>query len=413
MPDPDRREFLVAAAGALAGIAIVPDLARAIPRAIEGHSTAVVGVGRQGRAIIAELQKIDGVTIAAIADTDESRRQAGERRVPGAAAYAGIEELLEKSPAVSSVFVATPTHRHREVAAAALAAGKHVWCEAPLAHTVEDARAIADAARASDRVFQPGLLARSNPVYTLARTFYKSDAFRALVSMRAVRRQKTSLRAPASGPAEEREKNWVLDPELSIGLAGEWGTHQFDVFHWYTDSLPTSISGGGAVLAWPDGRTLADTIDLALRFPGGAALHYEATLGNSYEGRRELFAGTNSAIQLAWSHGWMFKEADAATQGWEVYANRQRFHNDEGITLIAGATKLAEQGKLQQGVGLPHDSLHYALVDFLASIAEGKPPVTSVEDGLRATVVGILADRAVRGGTTVAVDPELWKGGGG
>jgi hypothetical protein len=34
----------------------------------------------------------------------------------------------------------------------------------------------------------------------------------------------------------------------------------------------------------------------------------------------------------------MFKEADAPTQGWEVYANRQQFHNDEGITLIAGAT---------------------------------------------------------------------------
>jgi hypothetical protein len=50
----------------------------------------------------------------------------------------------------------------------------------------------------------------------------------------------------------------------------------------------------------------------------------------------------------------MFKEADAPTQGWEVYANRQQFHNDEGITLIAGATKLAEQGKLKEGVGLPH-----------------------------------------------------------
>jgi len=409
MPDPDRREFLVAAAGALAGIAIVPDLARAATRRAGPHTTAVVGVGRQGRAIIAELQKLDGVAIAAIADTDESRRKAGERRVPGATAYGSIEELLEKSPSVESVFVATPTHRHREPALAALAAGKHVWCEAPLAHTIEDARAIAAAARASDRVLQPGLLARSNPVYSLARTFYRSDAFRSIVSMRGVRRQKTSLRAPASGPAEEREKNWILDPEVSTGLAGEWGTHQFDVFHWYTDSLPTSVSGGGAILAWPDGRALADTIDLTLRFPSGAALHYEATLGNSYEGRRELFAGVNSAIQLAWSHGWMFKEADAATQGWEVYANRQRFHNDEGITLIAGATKLAEQGKLQEGVGLPNDSLHYAIADFLASIAEGKPPVTGVEDGLRATAVGILADHAVRTGTTVAIDPELWK----
>jgi hypothetical protein len=83
-------------------------------------------------------------------------------------------------------------------------------------------------------------------------------------------------------------------------------------------------------------------------------LDYNATLANSYEGMHELFRGTNASIKLAWSHGWMFKEADAPTQGWEVYANRQQFHNDEGITLIAGATKLAEQGKLKEGVGLPY-----------------------------------------------------------
>ena len=75
---------------------------------------------------------------------------------------------------------------------------------------------------------------------------------------------------------------------------------------------------------------------------------------------------------MAWSHGWMFKEADAPTQGWEVYANRQQFHNDEGITLIADATKLASQGKLKQGVGLPHDSLYYSLFDFLKAISEGE-----------------------------------------
>ncbi len=410
MPDPDRRQFIVTAAGTVAGLALLPDLSLYGAPHLAEHTTAVVGVGRQGRAIISELQKIDGVTIAAICDPDPSRLSSGARRVPGSATYLSIDEMLEKSPEVGSIFVSTPTHRHREIALAALSAGKHVYCEAPLAHTIEDARAIAIAARDSDRVFQVGLQARSNPVYSLARTFYKSDAVRKLVSMRAVRNKKTSGRSPSPDSSMEKERNWALDPEVSIGLAGEWGTQQFDVFHWYTGQYPISISGGGGVVAWPDGRTVADTIDVTLRFDGGTSLQYQATLGNSYDGRYEVFCGLNSAIKLAWSHGWMFKEADASTQGWEVYANRQRFHNDEGITLIADATQLSAQGKLQDGVGLPHDSLYYAVADFLKSVTEGTPVVTTVEEGLRATVVGILADRAVRAGTTVTVEPELLKG---
>ena len=102
----------------------------------------------------------------------------------------------------------------------------------------------------------------------------------------------------------------------------------------------------------------------------------------------------------------MFKEADAPTQGWEVYANRQQFHKDEGITLIAEATKLAAQGKLQEGVGLPHSPLFYALQDFVKSCVEGAEVATSVEAGLRSTVVGILANRAVMTGDVVEVTQD-------
>ncbi len=411
MTEPDRREFILSAAGTVAGIALTPNLALSATHRLADHRTAVVGVGRQGRAILSELQKIEGVKIAAICDTDSSRLRGGGRRVPQATKYANFSELLEKSPEVESVFIATPTHRHRDVTIEAISAGKHVYCEAPLAHTIDDARAVVAAARRSQQMFQPGLLARSNPVYSLARTFYKSDAVRQLVSMRASRAKKSSGRSPSPDPAKEKERNWALDPELSIGLAGEWGTHQFDVFHWYTDQYPRTISGGGGVIAWPDGRTVADTIDVTLRFPDSCALQYQATLGSSFEGRYEVFHGLNSAIKLAWSHGWMFKEADASTQGWEVYANRQRFHNDEGITLIAEATQLAAQGKLKEGVGLPHKALYYGVADFLKSVTTDAPVVTTAEEGYRATVIGILADRAVKSGKTIEVPAEQLESG--
>jgi predicted dehydrogenase len=136
-------------------------------------------------------------------------------------------------------------------------------------------------------------------------------------------------------------------------------------------------------------------------------LQYGASLANSYEGRYEVLYGTNAAIKLAWSHGWMFKEADAPTQGWEVYANRQQFHNDEGITLIADATQLASQGKLKEGVGLPHPSAYYAVSDFLRACAGGGAVPVTAEDALAATAVGIAAHEAVKSGRTVEITQEM------
>jgi len=406
MTDIDRRDFLAQSAGALAAVSLLPSLGLAGSSLSAPIGVGVIGLGRQGRAIIAELSGIDGVTIRALCDTDQRRLKAGARRARDAKTVRDARLILDDA-SIQAVCIATPTHQHRELAEAALDAGKHVYLEAPIAHTIEDCHAITRAARASALVFQPGVHARSDPVYKLARSFFRSDAVRDLVSMSANRARKTSWRTPSTDPVREKELNWRLDPALSAGLAGEWGTHQFDVFHWYLNRFPVSVSGHGDIRAHKDGRTIADTIGCSLGFEDGARLDYNATLANSFGGMHEIFRGTNATIKLAWSHGWMFKEADAPTQGWEVYANRQQFHNDEGITLIAGATKLAEQGKLKEGVGLPHSPLRYALQDFLKSATERLAPVTSAEDGMRASVVGILADRAVRGNSTIAIDPEL------
>jgi hypothetical protein len=97
----------------------------------------------------------------------------------------------------------------------------------------------------------------------------------------------------------------------------------------------------------------------------------------------------------------LFKEPDAPTQGWEVYATRQQIFDEEGIVLIANATQLAAQGQLQAGVGLPHPSLYYSLMDFLRSVTENAPVVCSMQDGANATIVGIKANEAVVKGTEI------------
>jgi hypothetical protein len=74
---------------------------------------------------------------------------------------------------------------------------------------------------------------------------------------------------------------------------------------------------------------------------------------------------------------------------------------------VADATKLAAQGQLAQGIGLPYSSLYYALGDFLKSATEGTPVACTMADGLRATALGILANRAVAQGTPIAVPADL------
>lgn len=403
----DRREFLVQAAGAVAAVSLLPEV---LPAAIRGDAPlrlGVVGVGRQGSAILDELAKIDTAKVLAVCDSDPRRLERAQRKLAGVTGFATHAELLDKAKDVQAVVVATPTHLHTRIVLDCLAAGKHVYCEAPIAHTPEDSKAIAAAARGAKVVAAAGLEGRSDPVYKLARTFFRSDSVRDVVALRGQNFQKTTWRTPASDPARDKALNWRLDKDVSIGLAGELGTHQFDVFCWYRDQYPASVGGSGAILLHSDGREVHDTISCEFVFADARRLHYEASLASSFQGRHEILHGTNATIKLAWTHGWMFKEADAPTQGWEVYANRQQFFNDEGITLIAEATKLADQGKLKEGVGLPNSPLYYALLDFVNAAATGKAPGASLEVGHRATVLGILAHQATLSGKTLDITKAI------
>src|SRR3954471_12512010 len=87
----ERRTFLTHTAGALAAMAIMPEVLPAAVRRAAGAGplpVGVIGIGRQGRAILGELQKLDAVKVAAVCDTDSARLEAGVKRTQGAQGYA-------------------------------------------------------------------------------------------------------------------------------------------------------------------------------------------------------------------------------------------------------------------------------------------------------------------------------------
>jgi predicted dehydrogenase len=284
-----------------------------------------------------------------------------------------------------------------------IAAGRHVYCETPLASTIDDCRAIASAAANSSTIVQAGYQARSNPLYRRTWSLFRAGSLREIATVRAQHHRKTSWRFPGSTPELEAAANWRLDPDHSIGLAGELGAHQFDAVCWLLDEWPARIDGIGAVRLFRDGRTVPDTVTVRLHFEGGLVCNYTASLATSVGGVHELMHGANASVRLAWDNGWLFKEADAPTEGWEVYATRQQFHSEEGIALVADATRLAAQGRLQQGIGLEHPPLYYSLLDFVRSVTEDAPIACTAEQGAQSTVLGILANQAVANASSVDV----------
>jgi len=393
----DRRTFITRTVGALGGLSLVPSAELLWPR-LSAQSqplrVAVVGTGRQGRAILAELQKIPQVEVAALCDRSATRLEAARARAPQAELFPDYRAMLDKRADITAVIVATPTHLHRAIVLDVISAGRHVFCESPLASTIEDCDAMAAAAASAKTVCHAGFQGRSNPTYRRAQPLVRSE-LRDMVSAFAQWHRKTTWRFPSADGETEQDANWRLNPAVSSGLAGEVGAQQIDVLSWGRGAYPTEVTGRGAVRLHKDGRTVADTIEVDLKWADGVGMRYEATLANSYGGAFELAHGINGSIRFAWTHAWLFKEADAPTQGWEVYATRQQVMDQEGIVLIANATQLAEQGQLQAGVGLPHPSLYYALMDFLKSVTESAPVACSFQDGAKSSVIAIRANQAI------------------
>lgn len=371
---------------------------------------ALIGFGPWGRELAATLGRLPEAEVVAVCDTDAVMRRRAGRDVPGVASHADYRAVLDDAT-VQAVVVATPTHRHRDIVLDALAAGKHVYCEAPLAATVDDARAIARAARdAADRlVFQAGLQYRFDPQYQSVSGFIRTGALGKPVMGRAQYHLKNSWRRTSPRPERERELNWRLDPAVSTGLTGELGIHLLDSARWMLGSRPVAVQGFGSLILWNDGRTLPDTVLAVFEHPGGARMTLDLTLASSFDGRYELYSGSDSTIMLRDSKGWMFKEVDAPMLGWEVYARKDKFYKEQGIALVANATKLDAQGQDPTADDPNAETpVFYALKDFLDNVLYGPfESSAGYRQGFEATVLALKADEAVRENRRLAYE-DAW-----
>lgn len=289
----------------------------------EALRLGVIGCGLWGREILETLSRAPWAKIVAVCDTYPAFLKRGQELAPAAKAVADYRQLLAL-PELEAAVVATPSHQHREIALDVLAAGKHLYCEAPLATTVEDARAIALAAKGAKTVFQGGLQGRSNLLYRHVSQFVRAGVLGSEAQVTGRWSRKDSWRRAAPTPTREAEINWRLAAASSAGLPGEVGLHQIDLASRYLGALPEAVHGFGSTVQWRDGRDVADTVHCVLDYPKGVRLAWSATLASSVAGCFTLFQGSNSSVMLREARGWLIKEADSPLLGWEVYAGTPR-----------------------------------------------------------------------------------------
>jgi predicted dehydrogenase len=186
MTQPSRRQFMTTAATAAAATTILPRHVLGGPGFVapsDKVNVAVIGVGGQGRTNVrAPMQEAD-CQIVAIADPCEEWdlspyyyggrggrgpvkaeiEQAYRAKNPDytCPAYEDFRDMLDKEKAIDAVLIATPDHAHAFISVYAMKAGKHVYCEKPLTHTIWEARQVAKVAKETGVATQMGNQGRS------------------------------------------------------------------------------------------------------------------------------------------------------------------------------------------------------------------------------------------------------------
>ena len=440
--DFNRRDFLKGGSVAtlMTMLGAVELLAQATPEqkdeAKPPVKVALIGLGAWGRDILDQLGRLPKADIAAICDSYPPMMRRSASKAPKAAQVEDYKAILDNKD-IPAVIIATPSHQHKDIALAALAAGKHVYCEAPLANTVEDAKAIALAAKnAVGKVFQPGLQMRSDPQRLFILPFIRSGALGKSIMARSQWHKKKSWRADSPNEEYKKAINWRLGKTTSTGLLGEIGIHQLDQASWFFNAAPTAASGLGSIIFWKDGRDVADTLQLVLEYPEDVRLMYDATLANSFDGEYEMYYGSDAAVMMRDNKAWMFKEVDSPLLGWEVYARKDQFYKETGIALVAGGSKQTALGAGAAAESPAFPTLYYALQNFLGNCAEIDWQVEDIKstygsvtkealeknlaeiklrdaatykEGYAATVLAIKANEAIVNGARVELKKEWFE----
>lgn len=295
----NRRKFIRQLGALGAGMAVAPGLnaagtastptIKSIFREEEPYAPGdkirlgLIGAGGMGTQDTLTALQHPNVELTAVCDLYSGNIDAAKKRW-GQNIFSTIDyKALLNRKDVDAVIIGTPDHWHQPISIAALNAGKHVYCEKPMLHKVEEGQALLDAWRKSGKVYEVGSQGVSSLGNELAKKLLAEGAigdlnyaegFWARMSPEGAWQYRIPRDASPQTVAWDRfeiEKKHAFDPlrffrwrnyrDYGTGMSGDLFVHLFSSLHFITDSMgPNKIAAMGGLRYWLDGREVPDVL---------------------------------------------------------------------------------------------------------------------------------------------------------
>ena len=435
----DRRNFLKAATavttalGAAKSAFAGPAKGRVIG-ANDRINIGVIGVGGRGTYDAVQMSRLaesHNVRIAMVCDTYQKRvnKNKDVHKVPGTLDY---REVIGNSE-IDAVIVATPDHWHAPIALAAMDAGKDVYLEKPMCHTIEEAHQLVTTAKETKRIIQVGSQTTSGDQWAKAK-----EAIAQGMIGNMLMSQGSYHRNSLAG-----EWNWPIDKEAGPDKSGEnyidWKmwlgkapSRPFDAdrffrfrkywdysggiatdlfFHvvapmnicWSEPQFPSRVVAGGGIYQFKDEREVPDTFHLIGDYPKGHSLVLSSSMANSQHipGLIRGHAGTIVMVE----HG-MF---EGSTPYITVKPEKVRREGENGYVDPEWPTKFGHDKEFQIPTDDKKDLMKAHMGNFLDCMRSRQKPTLDVETAAHAQVLISLAVQSYRQGKTMFFDEAKFK----
>ena len=379
---PNRRSFLIAS-----GMT-----ALASTRVLGANDTlrvGVIGAGGRMNNLLDAADKCDPYQIVGVSDVYGPRCDAVKERSNGVATtHIDYREVLQQE--IDVVFIASPDHWHVRMAVDALAAGKDVYLEKPVTHTIEEGATLTHAVRSSKQILQCGMQQRSWTHFRDAvdliqggslgrvpqvRTYWWQNYQRfgppKPIDAQALDWKQWLGGAPDQPFSEEKYYRWRWFWNFGGGAMTDLFTHWIDVVHWAMKSdQPHQVQMLGDKYIFEQ-WDCPDTVQAALRYSGFDVV-YEGMMASSIDDGGLEFRGTEATLKINRS-------------GFSVYR--------EGVPSKENPVLKAESFR---------DGTITHMQNFFDCVKSRKEPNAPVEAGVAAARAGHIANLAYHRGGQIA-----------
>jgi scyllo-inositol 2-dehydrogenase (NAD+) len=323
---------------------------------------ALLGAGRAGSLHAGNVA--DYPARAEIVAVVDQRREAAEALGP----VAGLDEALERCDAV---VLSAPTFTHRDLAVRAAEAGRHVFCEKPMALSVAECDDMIDAAERAGVVLQIGFMRRFQPEFVEARRRIEAgDVGQPMVI-------KSLTRGPGLPPA------WAWDLERSNGMLAEVNSHDFDSVRWLVGSeierVYAEVANHKGSSRGVEAEGFYDNAVVSLRFASGAIGTIDGTCPADY--------GYDARVEIVCSEG-LLVVGDLRGQALVEVRDRD----------VGSVTPLHRTWPDRF-----RDAYRAEIRSFVDCALEGAEPVVGGADGRAAVAAVLAANRSWQEGRPVEV----------